>query len=335
MKKIIFVDIEYDYGLKERGLNIIGQSGFLKSFKELGYDVTSFYYDSYIANNNIDQLQNDLLAIAEKVRPDFIYFCIFRDHFKKETLLKLKEKFTTINWFGDDSWRFDSFTKNYANLFTYAITTDKYSISKYQTLGVTPIVSQWAAIGEICNNAKQEYKYDVTFIGGFNRYRKWFIDTLLKANINVEAFGHGWKNGPVSHDKMIEIFQTSKINLNIANSISFDFRYFLNSPLNIVHSFHSKKVGSQIKARNFEIPYYGGLQLTDYVPGIEDYFDIGKECLCYKDSDDAVMLINHYLNDGRSLVSEEREKIKKAGIKKASTHNYKNRVCEFMKMIDL
>jgi spore maturation protein CgeB len=33
--KILYVDLKYDYGVKSRGINHIGQDGFLKSFKKL------------------------------------------------------------------------------------------------------------------------------------------------------------------------------------------------------------------------------------------------------------------------------------------------------------
>jgi hypothetical protein len=38
--RILFVDMQYDYGKKEYGRNIIGQDGFLKSFEKLGYDIS-------------------------------------------------------------------------------------------------------------------------------------------------------------------------------------------------------------------------------------------------------------------------------------------------------
>ncbi len=42
----------------------------------------------------------------------------------------------------------------------------------------------------------------------------------------------------------------------------------------------------QLKSK-LEIPYFGGFQLTDYVPTIENYFDLGKELICYGSVDEA------------------------------------------------
>ncbi|MEZ4814795.1 MAG: hypothetical protein R3A80_06255 [Bdellovibrionota bacterium] len=39
--KILYVDLEYDHGMKHRGPNVIGQ-GFKKSFVDLGHEVDTF-----------------------------------------------------------------------------------------------------------------------------------------------------------------------------------------------------------------------------------------------------------------------------------------------------
>ena len=105
------VDLEYDYGQIARGKNNIGQLGFKASFENLGHEVFPFYYDAYIEAQSA-KLQTELIAYAEKVNPDLIFFGLFRDQFSFETLDLLKSKYRTLNWFGDDTWRFDNFTKN-------------------------------------------------------------------------------------------------------------------------------------------------------------------------------------------------------------------------------
>ncbi len=319
--KILYVDLQYDYGIKTRGINVIGHDGFKRSFEQLGHDVVMFYYDDYL--NNTVPLQNDLKAFADETQPNLIFFSLYTDQFKIDTLDYLKSKYRTINWFGDDQWRFDNFTSLYANHFTYCITTDKFSIPKYHALGQNNIIySQWAAIDSHTIPEFKGYKYDVSFVGGFHPYRKWFVDTLKKRGINIVAFGNGWENGPLSADAMNELFINSKINVNIGNSNSFDIRYLLSYWKAIPLLFRSQKNASQIKARNFEIPFFGGFQLTDYAPTIENYFDIGKEIVCYKDIDEAELLIRYYLEN-----EEEREEVKKAShLKAIATHGYIHRL---------
>lgn len=327
MKKILFVDIEYDYGIPERGINTIGQLGFLASLKKLGHEVVPFYYDKFL--NDLPKLQTELLKKADEVKPDLIFFIIFRDHFYPETLKILKSKYTTVNWFGDDTWRFVSFTSNYARFFTYCITTDKFSVPNYHKLGVHNVLrAQWAAIDCEFTPAK-EYQYDISFVGGFNHYRNWFVKQLSKMGFKVECFGHGWKNGSVSNEKMIKIFSSSRINLNLSNSASFDLRYLISHPKNLIHSLHTKKQASQMKARNFEINYFNGFQLADYVPGIEDYYDIGKELACYGNVEEAALLIEFYLSN-----EEEREKVKAAGhLKAANRYTYTSQLRDVLAQI--
>ena len=327
--KILYVDLQYDYGDPKRGTNDIGLYGFKKSFETLGHDVETFYWDEYLKNPST--MQEPLKKRADLVKPDIIFFCLFRDQFEVETLNYLKSKYTTINWFGDDSWRFDTFTKYYANCFTYCVTTDKYSIPKYNAIGQKNVINgQWAAL-ELSppKSLDVEYKYDVSFVGGFNYFRKWFVNQLIKNGISVHTFGNGWPSGPIPLDQLRDTFLKSKINLNLSNSKSFDIRYVLSAPIHLAHTLKTKKNSSQMKARTFEIPYYGGFQLTDYAPALGDYFDIGRDLAAYRDIDEAILLIKYYLDD-----NDERERVKRSGYVKAmGKHSYLNRIKEILEFV--
>lgn len=349
---MIYVDMQYSYGKKERGVNYIGRDGFLKTFVRLGHTVEPFYYDDYL--DNTKPLQQDLIHFSDKIRPDLIFFSLYTDQFDFATLDYLKSKYKTVAWFGDDTWRFDNFSSSYAPHFTWCITTDKFSVEKYRAIGQSKVIeSQWAAIDEHpISEWDGKYDFDVSFVGLKNDYREWFIDELRRRGIKVEVFGQNWENGPVSNEKMIEIFLKSRINLNIPNSFSFDIRFLTATRYkNIVEQKISKKkllkslvlncfsFGSllnakdvqdllpiapteksrgQVKARNFEIPFFGGFQVTDYFPGIEDYFIIGEEIVCFKDIDESELLIKYFLKN-----NERRENIrKKSHLRAVKEHGY-------------
>lgn len=326
--KILFVDMLYDYGKKSRGPNQIGQIGFLGVFKTLGHEVSEFYYDDYLENTA--PLKAELLKKADEIKPDLIFFCLYTDQFSFETLDQLKLKYKTINWFGDDQWRFESFTKNYAPHFTISITTDPFALPKYKAIGVKKVIlSQWAALNEPLVDKETHYEYDISFVGGGHSVRKWIVSEFEKAGLKVAAFGNSWPSGPVSLPRMQDIFRQSKINLNLSNSINFDLRYLFHHPKNILVALRSQKNVSQMKARNFEIPYFGGFQLTDYLPTLENYFEIGKEIACYTNVEEAIQLAKFYLeNEGL------RESIKMASIERArSEHTYLHRFQEIFKQL--
>ncbi|MBK9322240.1 MAG: glycosyltransferase [Bdellovibrionaceae bacterium] len=319
--KILFVDLQYDYGMKHRGPNEIGERGFRRAFERLGHEVECFYYDDYLKRQ--PELQTALLEKAKSYSPDLIYFILFGEQFEITTLQQLKKSYKTMNWFGDDQWRFDNFTKKYAPHFTYSVTTDPFAISKYHQIGIKEVfLSQWAALEyEVAPEASTQYEYDVSFVGGSHSVRRWFIKELAKRGIKVATFGYGWPAGPISLMKMADIFRSSKVNLNLSNSITYDLRYLMSNIKNPIVALKSDKAASQMKARNFEIPYLGGFQMTDYVPFLEKYLDVGNEIVCYRDVDEAAKLIRFYLEN-----DQERERIKAAGIQRArSEHGYFHR----------
>ena len=327
--KVVTILLRYDYGILSRG-DSLEYKGFYNALKQITNNIYAFWYDKYLDKE--EELQREVISFVEDTKPDIIFFILYKNEFKFSTLDYLKSKYITINWFCDDQWRFDIFTRYYAPHFTYSITTDKFSLDKYYKIGYkNAILSQWASLeynGKIDFN-NIEYKYDVSFIGGISGYRKWIIKELLKVGIRVRCFGHGWSNGRVSFDDMSLIFKISKINLNISNSASYDIRYIFSSFKSLGEFIKAKKRAQQIKARNFEIPAFGGFQLTNYIPSLECYFEIGREIALYTSIEDLILQIDYYLDN-----EEERREILISGYKKAiNEHTYLNRLKDVFEKI--
>lgn len=320
--KIVPVLLRYDYGLKSRG-DSLEYRGFYPALKQIATEVSPFWYDEYLSKK--EELQKEVIKFIDKINPEGIFFVLMKDEFTLETLNFLKSRYITLNWFCDDQWRFEDFTKYYAPHFTFSITTDKFALSKYKKMGYENVIlSQWASFGytENLDFEKIEYRYGVSFVGGSNSYRRWVINRLKKKGIPVECFGYGWEQGRVSFEEMAEIFRTTEINLNISNSGSYDIRYLSSSIRSFREFINSRKKVEQIKARNFEIPAFGGFQLTNYVPSLEDYLEIGREAAIYTTIDDLALQIKYYLDHG-----DERRKITINGYKRASyKHTYFSRL---------
>lgn len=320
--KILPVFLRYDYGIKSRG-DSLEYKGFYSALKQIAGEVYPFWYDECLTKK--DELQKRVIKFIDNVHPDIVFFILMRDEFSFETLDYLKSKCITLNWFCDDQWRFENFTKYYAPHFTYAVTTDKFSLDKYKKIGYKNVIlSQWASFGCSANIDFEaiKYKYDASFVGGISGYRKWLINRLKRKGIKVECFGAGWKNGRVSYEKMTKVFKTSKINLNISNSAPYDIRYIFSSVKSLREFVRRKKRIEQIKARNFEIPAFGGFQLTNYVPSLEDYFEIGNQVAIYVSIEDLVLQVKYYLDN-----EEERRRIMIKGYKRViNEYTYLNRL---------
>jgi spore maturation protein CgeB len=331
IRKILYIAFQYEYAKKDNGL-ALNYKAWYKNFINLGYELEALFYEDY----SKECLQQKIIDTANNIKPDLIFFILQKEQIEIQTLKMLKEQgFFTVNFFGDDQWRFYNWSSKFATHFSACITTDKFSIDKYREIGQDNVIrSQWASLDSEVSYEKVDYKYEVSFVGGINPYRKWFVRQLLKKDIKVHCFGNGWDNGRVTYKQMEEIFLTTKINLNISNSTNYDIRYLISNLKAFLITARALikggKNSSQTKARNFEIPVQGGFQLTDYVPTIEDYFDIGKELICYNNIDEAENLIQYYLKH-----NNERENIKISGIKKArENHTFKHRIVEYMKELE-
>ncbi len=314
--------MEWDYCDPKRGASG-DKEYFYKNLAALVSDVEPLWYDPYI--HDIPKLQEILIEKAESYNPDLIFFVPYLDQFLPETLDFLKKRWPTFAWFGDDTWRFESYAAKMAPHFSHVGTTDPFSVSKYKKLGITPIVTQWAAQlnnDNLGSAPPDSYDYDVSFVGGYNGFRVWYIEQLSKAGIKIYCFGAGWPAGKVSFKEMDRIFYKTRINLNLSNSVSHDMRFIFSSFRSGMNYIRSPKRAEQIKARNFEIPLAGGFQLTNYAAGLEKYLKIGEEVAVFSSPEECVQQIRYYLEN-----EAERLNILRAGHARAQKeHTYLSRL---------
>lgn len=298
--KIFFVKSKYDYGDKTRGLSF-EENNFLHSLVHDGYEIAAFDPLSTMKKYGKQMMNRILLESVYRWNPDIVFFVLFKNEIEFNTLLEIKDNMgiKTINWFCDDHWRFDNFSKYYAPYFSYVVTTYKKAVEKYKKIGCTNVIlSQWACNHHLYRKLNLPYKYDVTFVGQPHGDRPKIIKKLKKAGIAVETFGFGWANGRVNTYEMIKIFNQSKINLNLSNA--------------------SRGQINQIKGRDFEIPGCAGFMLTGYNEDLADYFSIGDEIVVYEDVDDLIEKINYFL-----IHEKEREAIKEKGYERVvKEHTY-------------
>ena len=135
---------------------------------------------------------------------------------------------------------------------------------------------------------------DIGFCGNILN-RGHIIDSLDKYNIKKDIFVIG--------DDMVSAINSYKIHLNF--NISNDINY-----------------------RTFETCGCRTMLITNYTPGLEKLFDIGKEIVVYDSIEDLDNKVKYYLDN-----PEERNKIAKAGHERAKKdHTYYERA---KKLIDI
>ena len=283
---------------------------FFEPLKNIGYDVTRYNYIERLNHIGKRKMKEEILELAKSENPDYIFYITYRDEIPQKTLKKLNRKgYKVVGWFSDDHWRFDSYSKFISKNLFCSITTDNEAVTKYKLNNLNVIKSQWAGNPKYYHPIPATKKYDVTFVGQKYSPRDEIIEFLQRNHIPIKTFGKGWGNY-VSFEKITSIFSNSKINLNISAS-SWDPKI------------------KQIKGRIFEVPMCGGFLLTDYVDDLGNYFDIGKEIVCYEDEQDLIYKIKYYLKN-----EKERKKIAMSGYYASLERNtWENRFHDIFKKL--
>ncbi|HCY35681.1 MAG: hypothetical protein DKM50_06780 [Candidatus Margulisiibacteriota bacterium] len=208
-------------------------------------------------------------------------------------------------WFFDDECRFDNYSRWWIPYMDYIFTADKASLPSYQQLGAKAF--HLLVTGEPDNFTPypSNISYDVSFVGSkLVADREDLVKSFSRDGVAISTFGKGWANGFVSHDEMVQIFSSSKINICFTKA-------------------YGTGVRNQLKGKIFDITMCGGFLLCEYAAGIEDFFELGKEIVCFHNYEDALEKIDYYL-----INEEERQIIARAGKLRATNDLSQSKLLE-------
>ena len=356
--KILYACFKYDYADKKRGFSYEHQNFWDTLSRMVGSDnIIYFPVDENIMEYGRKGMNEQLINITNKEKPDILFCNLFTNEIYTKTIKYITDKTDTItlNWFSDDQWRFNNFSRYWAPFFDWVITTDPLAVEKYHAIGYKNVIkSQYAANTNLYKPKGGDFKYDVTFIGSPHTNRRKIVDELIKNNINVECWGGGWKNGRISHEDVLDIVSQSKINLNftevststmnlktlIKMVVKIFFRRGINNtyhffPISIIFrniiNFSLPESRLQIKGRNFEILATGGFLLTQDAEDLFNFYEYGKEIVVFKNVEELIKKIKYYLELKNE---EERIRIAKAGYERTiRDHTWECRFTEIFNII--
>ena len=327
--KILLVCMKHDYGDPARGTSYEWNHFYLGLQKHFD-DVSLF--DFFGIHQSLGQkgMQDALHDKVLKEKPDVTIFSLYTDQFSTEFVKSLQGLTKTLCFFHDDGWR-KEFSEKWAPCFDAFTTTDPAGVRKYKRAGLEHAVFVPFGVNEslFFPDLNIEKDIDVSFVGAWHPYREWLVSRLQKKGINVEVYGYRWPNGMLSEEKMVEVFQRSKISINMTNCPSWDVRYLFSSPRAILNRIRSPKTYEQIKGRHFEIPACGTLQLSYYVDGLEKVFELGEEVVIYQTPEELGDKVSLYLND-----YEERMRVTENGLNRVlKDHAYGRRFVQVFKSL--
>lgn len=268
-KKILFVSPKYykgnlDYGFWNFYLP-------LKSICEVKFFDTSAFseYSS----------RQEFTKIVELFKPDLIFSILTGDYniAPLEPIEELKQidDVVKLNWFCDDSWRFESFSKNLCKHFDWCVTTEPSYIDKYHEEGCENVLAEgWPVNSDFFFQGKK--KYDISFVGTLYGPRKEYLEHLRENDIHVNVFSG------VSYEDMTKIMSQSRILLSFSSNPNAD-------PLRPY----------QIKGRLFESLAAGACLLTETTPQIEYFLNPRQEFLTFNNKGELARLCRKLLDTPR------------------------------------
>ena len=245
----------------------------------------------------------------------------------------------TLNWYCNGSYQLH-LVREISPHYDWCLVPEKFRIDDYIAMGARPIYCQEAANPNIYKPFDLPREFDVTFVGQAYGDRPIHVRKLLDSGIDIRVWGYGWEKystgpgrmlrgvlygaeemlrrwarndttqrllgweprveiprdvlgGVLSDTEMINMYSRSKINLGF-------------SSCGETHRTGEKVL--QVRLRDFEVPMCGGFYLVEYMEELEDFFDIGKEIVCYKGPEDLVEKIKYYLRH-----DQDRDVIREAG----------------------
>jgi spore maturation protein CgeB len=217
---ILYCGMKYDYGKPAQGYSF-EHYNFYDSLVNVGHDILYFDFMTLMQEHGKSWMNRRLLEVVRSEKPALVFTILFTDEIEKKTVRAISEsgETTTLNWFCDDHWRFDSYSRNWTPCFNRVVTTAESARAKYDMLGYTNVIkSQWACNHFQYRRLNLPLIYDVTFVGQPHGTRRAVIESIRQAGIDVRAWGNNWESGRVSQEDMIRIFNQSRINLNLSNA---------------------------------------------------------------------------------------------------------------------
>ncbi|MCB4790779.1 MAG: glycosyltransferase [Elusimicrobia bacterium] len=284
-KKMLLIYYRNKETLSEVGNILIDLSaslgGFFIDYKDLyfqkGNKGTEGYIESFVQDNKID------IVMFWSEATGF--------HFSVEFFAKLRKNLYTVMLVGDTEYYFEVRDRYYAQAMDLVVVFNKPCISYYKLIGIEAIVCYSFFDGKYYKKYPGLKKdMDVSFVGLHSCHsRRLEYLEYLKANaIPAVSYGPNSVNGPVSAERLVEIINKTKINLNFTDALD---------STRLTRNLKVHKLLKQPKGRITQAALCGGFVLSEYAYGIEDTFEIGKEIDVFYSKDDLLEKVRHYLKN--------------------------------------
>jgi hypothetical protein len=218
--------------------------------------------------------------------PDLVLLYLPGSLLSEELFATLRSNWSCplVGWNLDDRvsfWNYDAANNHdhyqkWATFFDLNLTNAKLASTWYHQAGAACIympagVHLPAGMGP---PTRAYYQYPLSFLGSPKLDRVALVNRLCEVGLPVTVFGRGWPN-TAWVDSTSSVYRASQINLGMGMAT-----------LNF----------STTKNRDFECPGVGACYMTTYNWELPEWWELGREILCYRNVEELIEMVCWYRN---------------------------------------
>ena len=327
---------------------------------DLGHEVVPFHFDYTNFNLHLDhtipshqefidrnrprfgeELLRQIKAAHSQKRIDLFFSYFYSAYVEPQIVREIRAMgITTINWYCNASYQL-RLVEEIAPAYDYCLVPERFRMDSYRRIGANPIYCQEAANPNVYKPYDVPLDFDVTFVGQKYGNRPMYIRHLVDAGIDVHVWGPRWQDSPphtpvwkmvgkrakqwllnretrpvdvprdrvgppLTDEEYVKLYSRSKISLGFSGVAELPSR---GEPI------------KQVRLRDFEAPMSGAFYMVEYFEELAEFFEPGKEIVCFTGSDDLAEKARYYLAH-----EDERDRIRQAGMQRArSEHTWHKR----------
>lgn len=323
------------------------EKSYQRAFENLGHEILIINVDQaigkYVPYGKIGKLTNNFIGIdswTKKGNRDIVLtikdfapnlillFCNVRVLFGSLAFLKSVTNAKIGLIWPDTLFNLSSNVVVNCTMFDFVATYSNTSVEVFEKAGFNNVF--WLPLAADpwlhgIDTLPPNYKYDITFIGGWRPEREFLLNKIKLEFPNAKMLikGPAWlkrckikslreviNDGPVFGLDFSKLVNTSKINLNIIDDTNYP----------------------AANMRFFEIPICNGFQLSNLCPEFENLFKDGETIAYFSDEIELFLKIKKYLSLDQSKLQIT---IENAHTLVNEQHTYTNRVQTLLSEIDL
>lgn len=342
--------------------------GMKKALKKMGHDLIEYNWGNKNQTlgtaewqKNEKQASNkklieEIKKANEKKKIDLFISDLDSKIISSETIEEIKKlDIITLNFATDAHIPYPLFLDLYKDIalaHDYNWTCQPGAFEYYKNIGANFIFAAVGADPDVFKPYDCKRIHDITFVGRKLPDRYNIIKKLIDNDLDVKAWGPGWKLDQTSKGKVkrfgktfLDFLKTKNYNYFFSDLSDFMWQIKNNKKIyqifgpeisdeKMVKLYSESKVSlnfsscppmyskgkrivvKTIKGRDVEAPMSGAFYMTEHIEDLKKYYKIGEEIETYNNSNDLVEKIKYYLEN-----PEEADSIRRAGREKA-LNNY-------------